>query len=112
MPVALLPSFIQGLIIKNGQIKSVIFRRYVIGEHPVDELCQISLQKEFAFPIIFHFDDGYKIRFVGANIGECQRLIDDLAEMVDRKVVVDEGNVQRFTPMSLSIPSNWEKLDA
>jgi hypothetical protein len=93
IPLGLAPTFIQGIILKDGYIKNVLFRRWIINKKKISDLIEVRIQTNVFSSVIFIFEDKSKLRFYGAQVPEIQRLIDDLAKQTKHKVKVKKGNI-------------------
>lgn len=90
VPAFVLPTTLFNISVEDGTIRHLFLNRYILAEHPIDDLEAIDLGRGL-FAVVLHFRDGARIRFLGAHIAECHRLADDLTRMAEQEIEVRRG---------------------
>ena len=87
IPLFVLPTMLTNIRIEDGNIYHLLLNRKVLSTKRIESLTGIDLGRGM-FAVVLYFDDGSKIRFLGAHVAQCSRLCNDLLRLTDREIRV------------------------
>jgi len=90
VPLLVFPTVLTNIRIEDGTIYHLLLNKKTLSVKQIENLIGIDLGRGM-FAVVLHFEDGSKIRFLGAHIAQCNRLCDDLLRMTDKKIRVRKG---------------------